>query len=195
MATTDIIHRFAEELKLEIEALADGQEGEIISSDDSMLEAVQSVYLTLEALLEVIPEVETLGDACTALGAPEPFDDDHPLLVHGQVEEDPEHPGCALPTPDATDEERAAARHTIPMDSILKLIEVMNVPSSLATQAEKDYVRYHRLVLGGFDGANIDSLMEHIQKTSEQDALDRMAEGVEWDIPEDLLPPKTEGTD
>lgn len=194
MATTDIIHRFAEELKLEIEAVAEGREGELISADDSVLEAVNSVYLTLEALLEVIPEVETLGDACTALGAPEPFDDEHPLLVHGNVEEDPENPGSALPAPDATDEEKEAAYHTIPMDSILRLVEVMDIPSSLATQAEKDYVRYHRLVKGGFDGANIDSLLEHIQKTSMEDTLASLAEGVEWDIPEGLLPPKTEGS-
>lgn len=193
MATTDIIHRFAEELKLEIEALAEGEPGELISADDSMLEAVTSVYMTLDALLEVIPQVETLGDSCTALGAPEPFNDEHPLLIHGSIEEDPDNPGSALPAPDATEEEKVAAYHTVPMESVLKLVQVMDVPASLATQQEKDYVRYHRLVKGGFDGANIDSLLEHIQKTSEEDALNRMSEGVEWDIPEDLMPPG-EGT-
>lgn len=186
MATTDIVHRLVGELKQEAEDIRNGIEGDMVSADASPDEVLDAVAIILDAVLEAVPAPETLGDATIILDAVEMFDEAHPLIISGEDNEDPDNPGSSLPAPDATDEEKAVARNTVPFSSVRKLVELMDVPASLATDAERLYVRNHRLVRGGFDYNNIDGLLEHVQDVSMHDALNDLGAGVDWDIPEEL---------
>lgn len=187
MSTTDIVHRLVNELKQEAKDLREGLEGDMVSADDSAEEVLDAVALMLEAVLEAVPAPEVLGDATIILPASEPFGQDgRSFRISGDAEEDPDNPGSALPAPDATEEEKLIAYDTIPMDAVLKLTEMMNIPASLATDAERSYVRNHRLVKGGYDYDNIDVLLNNINKEAEKNALNDLATGVDWDIPEEL---------
>ena len=186
MSTTDIVHRLVNELKQEAKDLREGLEGDMVSADDSAEEVLDAVALMLEAVLEAVPAPEVLGDATIILDAIEPFGEERPLVISGDDNEDPDNPGSSLPAPDATDDEKLVARDTVPFSSVQKLVALMDVPASLATDAERVYVRNHRLIRGGFDYNNIDSLLERVQAVSVHDALNDLGAGVDWDIPEEL---------
>ncbi len=187
MATTNIVHRIVSELRQEAEDLRNGIDGDLVSADDSAEGVLDSVASLLEALLEAVPECEVLGDATIAMPVTEPFGQDGRLLViSGEAEEDPDNPGSTLPAPDATDEEKLTAYDTVPMSAVVKLNELMDIPASLATDAERAYVRKHRLIKGGYDYDTMDSLLEGISRMAEQNALEDLGAGVEWDIPEEL---------
>jgi hypothetical protein len=187
MATSDIVHRFVAELKQEAEDISKGIESEMISADASPSEVLEAVAIILDSILEAVPAPETLGDATIILDCTEPFGEGgRNMLISGEDNEDPDNPGSVLPTPDATDEEKLIAYDSVPMTAVLKLAKLMDVPASLATDAERQYVRNHRLVKGGIDYDSIDSLLEYIQSQVEKDALADLATGVEWDIPEEL---------
>lgn len=186
MATTDIVHRLVGELKQEAEDIRNGIEGDMVSADASPDEVLDAVAVMLDAVLEAVPAPETLGDATIILDAVEPFDKNRPLVISGDENEDPDNPGSSLPAPDATEEEKLVARDTVPFSAVQKLVMLMDVPASLATDAERLYVRNHRLVRGGFDYNNIDGLLERVRAVSVHDALNDLGAGVDWDIPEEL---------
>lgn len=186
MATTDIVHRLVGELKQEAEDIRNGIEGDMVSADASPDEVLDAVAVMLDAILEAVPAPETLGDATIILDAVEPFDKNRPLVISGDENEDPDNPGSSLPAPDATEEEKLVARDTVPFSAVQKLVMLMDVPASLATDAERLYVRNHRLVRGGFDYNNIDGLLERVRAVSVHDALNDLGAGVDWDIPEEL---------
>lgn len=193
MATTDIVHRLVAELHQEAEDIRSGIGGDMVPADATPDEVLDAVATILDAVLEAVPSPETLGDATVILDAVEPFDEEHKLVITGDGEEDPDSPGSLLPAPNATEEERRIARNTIPFSAVQKLIEMMDVPASLATDAERFYVRNHRLVRGGFDYDNMDKLLETVQAISVENALDILGEGVDWDIPEEMRDKPGEG--
>jgi len=160
-----------------------GEFFEGLTLDPATLDAVAEVCASLA---DGVPQADLVNDAVMALSVrtSEVFQSDNLPLIVGSEDE-----------PELINADGSRAENVFSIPEIVELMELLLVPVALSTEAERSYVRGHRLIRGGYHHGTLSHLLERVIATTESAAFEDLVKRIDIDLSDiDLSGTDLEGT-